>query len=404
MAASFALAGLNACTRQPKETIVPYVRQPEDFTPGKPLFFATAMPMCGYARGLLVESHLGRPTKIEGNPQHPISQGATDVFAQASLLGLYDPDRSRTVVNNGRISAWVKFLSEMAMVRERHAADRGRQLRILTEPVGSPTLVWQLAELQKQFPEMRWNVYDPTDLGERTLAFGHPVETLYDISKADVIVSLDCDFLATGPASVRYARDFTNRRRLGESSDAMNRLYVVEPTPSATGGSADHRVPLRAADLPRFASELARAAGVGVGGANSPSGTWAHAIAAMARDLQSHRGRSLVLAGEHAPAPVHALTHTINSALGNIGQTVSYTQPVRSAGGSIESLWTLVNEMKAGQVQTLLIIGGNPVFDAPSDMRFRDALQKVKNTAQLSLHQDETSRVLSLARSGCALS
>ena len=128
MSASFALAGLNACTRQPKETIVPYVRQPEEFTPGKPLFFATAMPMSGYAKGLLVESHLGRPTKIEGNPQHPMSMGATDVFAQASLLGLYDPDRSRTVINNGRISAWVKFLSDMAMVREQHTADRGKGL------------------------------------------------------------------------------------------------------------------------------------------------------------------------------------------------------------------------------------------------------------------------------------
>ena len=144
MSASFALAGLTACTRQPNETIVPYVRQPEQFTPGKSLFFATAMPMSGYARGLLVESHLGRPTKIEGNPQHPMSMGATDVFAQASLLGLYDPDRSHTVIYNGQISAWVKFLSAMALIREQHIADRGRGLRILSEPVSSPALIWQL--------------------------------------------------------------------------------------------------------------------------------------------------------------------------------------------------------------------------------------------------------------------
>jgi MoCo/4Fe-4S cofactor protein with predicted Tat translocation signal len=391
MAASFALAGFNACTRQPKETIVPYVRQPEEFTPGKALLFATAMPMGGYARGLLVESHLGRPTKIEGNPQHPISMGATDVFAQASLLGLYDPDRSRTVINNGRISAWVKFLSEMAVIREQHTADRGKGLRILTEPVGSPTLTWQLSELQKQFPEMRWQVYDPTELGDRASAFGQPVEILYDISKADVIVSLDCDFLATGAASVRYARDFTDRRRLANTSDSMNRLYVVEPTPSPTGGCADHRIPMRAVDLHAFASELARAVGASTGESTQPK-EQTHAVTAIARDLQAHRGSSVVMVGDHLPAAVHVVAHAINTALGNIGQTVSYTQPVRAAGtGSLESLWSLVNEMRSGQVQTLLLLGGNPVFDSPSDMGFRDALRKVKNTAQLSLYQDETS-------------
>ena len=306
MAASFALAGFNACTRQPKETIVPYVRQPEEFTPGKALLFATAMPMGGYARGLLVESHLGRPTKIEGNPQHPISMGATDVFAQASLLGLYDPDRSRTVINNGRISAWVKFLSEMAVIREQHTADRGKGLRILTEPVGSPTLTWQLSELQKQFPEMRWQIYDPTDLGDRASAFGQPVEILYDISKADVIVSIDCDFLATGAASVRYARDFTDRRRLANTSDSMNRLYVVEPTPSPTGGCADHRIPMRAVDIHAFASELSRAVGASTDQSTQPK-EQAHAVTAIARDLQAHRGSSLVMVGDHLPAAVHIL-------------------------------------------------------------------------------------------------
>ncbi len=391
MSASFALAGLTACTRQPTETIVPYVRQPEQFTPGKSLFFATAMPMSGYAKGVLVESHLGRPTKIEGNPQHPMSMGATDVFAQASLLGLYDPDRSHTVIYNGQISAWVKFLSAMALIREQHIADRGRGLRILSEPVSSPALIWQLSELQKQFPEMRWNVYDPTELGERATAFGQPVEVLYDLSKADVIVSLDADFLASGPASVRHAREFTDRRRLASASDGMNRLYVVEPSPSSTGGCADHRIAMRAVDIPGFASALSQAVSGGGAASNLPAGA-DRALSAIARDLQAHRGRSLVIAGHHMPASVQVAAHAINVALGNVGQTVSYTQSVRAGGsGTIESLWSLVNEMKAGNVQTLLILGGNPVFDAPSDMGFRDALKNIKNSARLGLYQDETS-------------
>ena len=391
MGASFALAGLNACTRQPKEEIVPYVRQPAEFTPGKPLFFATAMPMGGYGKGLLVENHLGRPTKVEGNPQHPMSLGATDIFAQASILGLYDPDRSRTVVNNGRISTWVTFLSTMGVAREKHGEDRGRGLRILSEPIGSPALNWQIAELQKQFPEMRWVVYDPADTRSRDAAFGQPVEILYDFGAADVIVSLDCDFLATGPGSLRYARAFADRRRLASVSDAMNRLYVVEPTPSPTGGCADHRIPLRAIDLHAFAYELARAVGVANAASAAVPATPAETIAAIAKDLQAHRGSSLVLAGDHAPAAVHAIAHAINEALGNVGRTVSYSQPVRGGGsGSTDAIRSLAGEMNAGHVRTLLILGGNPVFDAPSDLGFTNGLRKVELSAQLGLYQDET--------------
>ncbi len=388
MTASFALAGLNACTRQPREEIVPYVRQPAEFTPGKPLFFATAMPMGGYGKGVLVENHLGRPTKVEGNPQHPMSLGATDAFAQASILGLYDPDRSGTVVNNGRISTWGRFLTAMGAARAKHAEDRGRGLRILSEPSGSPTLTWQISEIQKQFPEMQWLFYDPTDTRSRDTAFGQQVEILYNFEAAGVIVSLDCDFLATGPGSLRYARAFADRRRLASASDGMNRLYVVEPTPSPTGGCADHRIRLRAADLHGFAYQLARATGVANHAQVTLPDSAASAVAMIGKDLQAHRGSSVVVAGDHAPPAVHAIVHAINSALGNVGRTVSYTQPVR--GASTKTIASLVAEMNAGQVRTLLILGGNPAFDAPSDIPFSDGLQKVETSAQLGLYQDET--------------
>ncbi|HZN11260.1 MAG TPA: TAT-variant-translocated molybdopterin oxidoreductase, partial [Blastocatellia bacterium] len=232
MGASLAFAGFTGCTVQPKEEIVPFVKPPENLTPGVTQYYATAMPFDGYARGLLVESHEGRPTKIEGNPQHPASLGAADRFAQASILNLYDPDRSQTATYLGDVRAWGDFLNEIRGAIDGAATREGAGLRILTETVTSPTLAAQLKQLQTRLPQAKWVQYEPAGLdGARLgaqLAFGEMVHTHYRFDQADLVLALDSDFLATGPAHLRYARDFVGKRRLTGGQSEMNRLYVVE--------------------------------------------------------------------------------------------------------------------------------------------------------------------------------
>jgi MoCo/4Fe-4S cofactor protein with predicted Tat translocation signal len=401
MAASAALAGLAACTKLPTEKIVPYAQQPpEEFVPGKPFFYATAMPLAGAATGLLVESHMGRPTKVEGNPQHPASLGATDVFAQASVLTLYDPDRSKVVIQNGRIGSWSDFLTDIERLRAELALKKGAGLRVLTETVASPTLADQIQALLTQFPSAKWHQYEPCGRdgareGSR-LAFGQYVNTLYRFDQADVILALDADFLTTGPGNLRYAREFADRRRITNNHASMNRLYVVESTPSNTGAMADHRLPLRATEVESFARAIAEGLGVKAGGANQAASLkvppdW---IPPLVRDLQSHGGSSIVLAGDQQPPIVHALAHAINQALGNVGKTVVYTEPVEANPvNQTESLRELVADIKSGQVDFLVMIGGNPVFTAPADLQFGQNLLKVNRRIHLSLYDNETAQL-----------
>jgi len=409
MGASAALAGLTACTKLPTQKIVPYVRAPEEFIPGKPLFYATAMSLGGFATGLLVESHLGRPTKVEGNPDHPASLGATDIFAQASVLTLYDPDRSQAVIHEGRLGRWGDFLTAMKNARDAHLASKGAGLRILTETITSPTLASQLRAVLAEFPLAKWHQYEPVGRdsvreGAR-LALGEYVNTVYRFDRADVILSLDADFLCTGPGSVRYARDFSDRRRITGTDSGMNRLYVVETMPSNTGAMADHRLPLRSSGVEFFARLVAGKLGIKAEAAGDevlsspPRGLMALAtpsgwIPALTKDLESHRGSSIVVAGEQQPPVVHALAHAMNQALGNAGQTVIYTDPVEANPlDEMQSLRELVSEMKSGQVTTLLILGGNPVYTAPADLAFGEHLLKVSLRAHLSLYNDETSNL-----------
>src|SRR6476659_3537159 len=272
MGASLALAGVTACTRQPAEKIVPYVRQPEELIPGRPLFYATAMSLGGIATGLLVESHEGRPTKIEGNPLHPGSLGASDVFAQAAVLGLYDPDRSQTLTNLGEIRPWSAFLGAMTAALTAQRPLRGAGVRLLTESIASPTLAAQIRDLLKRFPDAKWHQWDPASrnnarVGSK-LAFGEFVEAQYRIDQADVILTLDADVLACGPAALRYARDFAARRR-PEQADRMNRLYAIESMPTSTGARADHRLPLRPSQIAGAARQIAAA----LGGPGRPGGS-----------------------------------------------------------------------------------------------------------------------------------
>jgi molybdopterin-containing oxidoreductase family iron-sulfur binding subunit len=392
MGASLALAGLGACSRAPAEIIVPYVRQPEEIVPGKPLYFATAMSIRGLATGLLVESHMGRPTKIEGNPLHPASLGATDALAQASILTLYDPDRSRTSTYLGRIRPWRAFSSELLETLERERKTRGAGLRILTGTVTSPSLADQLRTLLKQLPEARWHQFEPAGLhhtraGAR-LAFGQYVQTRYQLQNADVILALDAEPLACSPGTLRYAHDFAGRRRIRERAE-MNRLYAVESTPSSTGAMADHRLALPPSAMEPFARALAARLGIGAGAKIDEA--WQNWLAAVARDLQQHRGRSLIVVGEPQPPEVHALAHAINARLGNSGQTVVYTEPVEAEPvDEIASLRELVEDMDRGQVTTLVLLEGNPVYSAPADFEFARKLEKVGLRIHLGLYDNET--------------
>jgi len=399
MGASLALGGLTACTRQPKEFVVPYVKTPEGLIPGKTQFYATAMPLGGVASGLLVESHEGRPTKIEGNLGHPASLGATDIFAQASVLQLYDPDRSQSALKLGDTRTWGDFLNELRTWLDGQRNKQGEGLRILTETLTSPTLAAQMKAFLTEFPKAKWVSYEPnTRDGARMgaqLVTGGFVNTVYKFENADLVLSLDADFLTNGPGAVRHAREFINKRRLTDGKQEMNRLYVIESTLTTTGAKADHRLPLKAGQVDSFARQVANALGVSVPGGGGLDAEAAKFAAAVAKDLQAHRGKSLVIAGEHQPAAVHAIAHAINSALGNIGATVVFTDPIEiNPVDQTAAITELMGEMNAGKVEVLLMIGGNPVYNAPNlpgqKNSFLEAMKKVPNRAHMGLYNDET--------------
>jgi MoCo/4Fe-4S cofactor protein with predicted Tat translocation signal len=396
MGASLGLAGMTGCVKLPLEPIVPYVRQPENVIPGKPMYYATAVTLGGYANPVLVESHLGRPTKIEGNDLHPASMGGTDIFTQASILGLYDPDRSQTVTSMGDVRSWQAFLGAIRGPLSAQKSLQGAGIRILTTTTTSPTLADQLRNFQKLYPQAKWHVYEPVNrdnvLEGAQMAFGQPVETRYDFSKADVIVSLDADFLYAGfPGNTRHIRDFAARRNPDSSN--MNRLYVIESTPSSTGAKADHRLPVKAGDVQNLAYSFLTSEVRGGIGLVSSSQAFA---TALGRDLITHHGSSVVIAGDHQPVIVHALAHAMNAELGNVGKTVFYTDPVdANPVNQTESLKDLVADIQAGKVDLLIILGGNPVYDAPADLSFADVLKsgKVPVRVHHGLYQDETAEL-----------
>ena len=395
MGASLALAGVTACTYQPREYIAPFDRQPEGRIPGVPQYFASTLTLGGYGTGVLVRSNEGRPTKVEGNPRHPASLGSTDLFAQAEILTMYDPDRSTTVLRQGVPSTWAEFTTTLENALTAARATQGAGVRLLTTTVTSPSLAAQIAQFLQAYPQARWYQYEPINrdnvVAGARLAFGRDVTTRYDLSAAQIIVSLDADFLAPGPGFIPYARAFAEGRKVRKGSETMNRLYVVEASPSTTGTAADHRLPLRADAVAAFTGALAHELGVG-GAPTNLSPKAEEFLKAIVRDLEEHRGKSVVLVGEQQPAVVHALAHLINAELGNVGKTVFYHEPVEARPtNQTEELVALVSEMAAGRVETLIIIGGNPVYNAPGDLRFANRMAGVPLTIHLSQFVDETS-------------
>ena len=397
MGASLALAGLSGCVIQPPEKIVPYVKQPEEEVPGRGLYFATAFSLGGIATPLLARSNEGRPTKLEGNPDHPNNRNsdpndkgssATDIFSQASILTLYDPDRSQTPMFRGETRPWTQFMAEIRGAIEKEGdgikAKKGAGLRFLTETITSPSLAAQMKSILTDFPEAKWLQYEPANRDNAragaVMAFGQPVNTIYDFSKADRILSLGSDFLAAMPGTLRYARDYAAKRRITSEKAEMNRLYVVESTPTTTGANADHRFSVKPSEM------------IAITQPDPRPHEW---LSTIWRDLKEHKSSSIVIVGDDQAPIIHAMAHSMNALLGNVGKTVFYTDPVEANSvDQTQSLRELVNDIDAGKVDTLIIIGGNPAHSTPIDLRLDyDRLNKVKLRAHLSLYNNETSNI-----------
>lgn len=396
MGASIALAGLAAC-RRPVQKIMPFSKQPEDIIPGNPLYYATAMPFQGNLIGLIAENNEGRPTKLEGNPMHPASLGATNNFNQAAILGMYDPDRSRSPINNGQRAS----LDDFAAYASTHFADTNRRIAFIAEANSSPTFQSLKNQALNKFRNASWVTYEP--FGEdnviegNQVAFGRRLRSSYNFDNADVIVSLNNDFMSsTHPNNIVYARQVTQRRKVTNSNAELNRMYMVEDSFSPTGSYADHRLRVKASEIEAFSYALAAELSARVSGLSQFNGHsnkfTGHAwISILADELVANRGKSAVTAGmEHSPN-VHATVAAINLALGNAGNTVSYLEvPHFDNQNNKQAFAALVDEMNAGSVDTVVIIGANPVFTAPASLNFSGALSKVSTVINLSEYVDET--------------
>jgi molybdopterin-containing oxidoreductase family iron-sulfur binding subunit len=393
MAASFGLAGLAAC-RRPVERVLPSSHALEDFVPGQAYYYTTVFQHAGEAMGLVVETHDGRPTKIEGNPAHPYSLGACSVHGQASLLGLYDPDRAQQVAKDGNESSWENF-NRFVQSDFKPKLGQGEGLRFLSGRILSPSYRALKASVLKAYPQAKWVEFDPfapdNQLEGATIAFGQPLTPHYAFDKANVVVTLDSDFLGVDSGTVRPVKLWTENRHPHEGSQELNRLYAIESRHSLTGMNADHRLRLRSTEIPGFAAELEAAlAGGGASGADKRA-KW---IAALAKDLKANQGKSIVLAGPNQPAALHALVFAINDVLGNIGQTVTFTKPVYETENSgINALKQLAGEIHRGQVKQLVVLGGNPAYTAPYDLHFGDAIKKVPVSIFVGSDPNETWQV-----------
>ena len=396
--ASMSLAGIAGCDilRRPEEQIVPYVTVPEDMVPGIPRYYTTTMPFGRSAYGVVVESHEGRPTKIEGNPSHPATLGASSTRIQASMLSLYDPDRSQTIALKGERKSWNDFIAAWTELAKAHTADGGAGLAVISESFSSPTQARLVNELRTRFPKIQWVTYDAISDENRLAglkqATGRDVDQMLRFDQASVILCLDADPLLTDPEAIRHARGFADGRRAGASGGVMNRLYAVEGVYSVTGANADHRLRLESRLIGAFVSALATRLGAPAAGAAAElAGVEPRWLDAVAKDLQANRGKSLIVAGDRQPAAVHAAVAALNAHLGNTGKTVSYFETKDASLPNASSLASLVTAMTAGTVQTLFILGGNPVFDAPADLDFAKALAKVPHSIALTNAVDETS-------------
>jgi molybdopterin-containing oxidoreductase family iron-sulfur binding subunit len=391
MAASFGLAGLTAC-RRPIEKILPAAKGIENYIPGKAYHYTTVNQLGRGTFGYLVEVHDGRPTKIEGNPDHPGTMGAATAFDQASLLSLYDPDRSKGVLADGKASDFAKF--EEAWKQQSFGDGAG--LRIVSQAIASPSVEALRTSILQRLPKAKWVEWEPvnhdTSRGGAQIAFGEALYPLPAFDKAKVVVALDYDFLGIDAHSAGVVKRFSKNRHISAEQEEMNRLYAVESQFSITGASADHRLRLRSADVLGFANDLAVELNALPGGLrvlNNATDRRGKFIQALAKDLKAAGAEALVVAGPRQPAAVHALAYAINSALGSIGTTLTFAKTT-APSDTVAQLKALSSEMASGAVKHLLILGGNPAYTAPADLQFEANLKKVPFSVHLGLEQDET--------------
>ena len=391
MAASFALGGLTACgAGGGRDYEVPYVKQPERIVPGTDLSYASSALFDGFGNGILVTTRNGRPLKIEGNPEHPWSRGGTDVLAQASVLGLYDPFRSQAVQHLGRPSSWAAFRSELQAQRPAWRAGGGEGLALLSGPVTSPTMAAQIARLRAAYPALRWHVgagatRDGLHEGARR-AYGRPLETIPQFDRARTIVSLDGDFLDLGPGQVGLSRRWIDARRAAYAEGRLLTLHAAAPTPTLTSAKADHGVVVPAGRLEDLARDLLSMAGGGAApGGDDPVARWARGVGTA---LAEARGAGIVTAGLTASAELHELVHRLNGALGNTGVTLRHLEPAAEQGAG--TLADLAEAMEHGTVKALIVLGANPVYDAPGALDFAARMGRVPLKIHAGLYYDET--------------
>jgi MoCo/4Fe-4S cofactor protein with predicted Tat translocation signal len=396
MAASFALGGLGlAGCRRPESHILPYGKSVEYTVPGLPLYFATAMPLRKSAIPLLAETHQGRPTKLEGNPSYLPHGGASSLLAQASVLDLYDPERATAHTKQGDTLSTTQVNDLLANINKTYAGS-GEGLAFLADESASPTRARLVAKLKTQFPKAIWAEYEPVQdeppVAAAQAAFGRNVKPLYRFAKARRILSLDADFFHAESGALYYSRDFAKGRRVTSAADAdkMNRLYVAESGFSLTGSMADHRL--------RVASNHILALTAAIGGQvletnlldTLAKGLEVNAqwVEQCAKDLLAHRGESLVVAGAHQPVAVHVIAYAMNAKLGNVGKTIDFVEVAPSGASTISALATA---LKAGSVKTLLVLNGNPAYNAPADLDFGALLKSVPDVIRFGYYNDETS-------------
>jgi MoCo/4Fe-4S cofactor protein with predicted Tat translocation signal len=429
VAASAALAGLTSC-RKPETRILPFNKRPEGFKPGIASFYATTITRHGYGIGVLVKSSDGRPTKIEGNPDHPSSLGGSDLRLQAELLQVYDPARSRAARNvhsaahaapahddghgghgdDHHVDVWGEFFTLWTETLTKELVHKqGEGLHVLIPPSGSPALQAMVQKIKTgSFPKARFHTWAPLhndqELAGSTMAFGRAVATHYDLAQADVLVSLDSDCLDSDGNNLRNARAWATTRREPVPGKKISRLYVVESTFSTTGTAADHRFRTRASDIPAVAFALAKALGVG---ANNELATalgthpadafvskgkkW---VEVLAKDLQAAGGRAAVVVGPRQPAAVHAIAHAINAAIGAVGKTVTYTAlPENLQVANAASIQELKGALDQGTVDAFVCIGCNPAYDAPAELKLAEAIKKAKHRIHVGAYEDETAQL-----------
>lgn len=392
MAASFAFAGLTGCEKSPFVAGIPYVDQPEAAIPCVPRFYATAVTLDGYAQPVLATTYDGRPTKLDGLPDHPATQGRSDVFMQAAVLQLYDPDRAQNPTRSGEPITWTDVGAAFSDLRQEWEADGGKRLRLLLSPTTSPTLIRQIKEFQSRFPAARLHLHDPTGGHERitnaVAAYGQPLELHYQLDACSVVVSFDDDFLGPGPRQLLNAIGWSQSRRRGDKPGI--RLYCAESVPAATGVLAARRLRAAPSRIARLMDALATQFGVGSTATTDLSTEEDRWLAQAEAAIRASNGHALVTAGTGTGPEAALRAAKINEAIGAPGQTLKLTQPVAGVGTETGSLGELIADIKAGEVDALVILDSNPLYTGPASLDMPGALREVKTSIHIGLYRDET--------------